>query len=70
MTTPSQNNPVDGEKKESGYYHPCTCRAYNGGQCYNCLNGAHDICTPQRGQHKCNRYKRPSKKLGLTLVFK
>jgi hypothetical protein len=24
--------------------HPCECRAYNGRQCYNCLNGAHDLC--------------------------
>lgn len=24
--------------------HPCKCKEYNGGQCYNCLNGAHHIC--------------------------
>lgn len=23
---------------------PCDCKQYNGGQCYNCLNGAHRIC--------------------------
>lgn len=23
---------------------PCNCTNYNGGQCYNCLNGAHSIC--------------------------
>ncbi len=25
--------------------HPCKCTAYNGGQCYNCMNGAHSYCT-------------------------
>jgi len=25
-------------------FHSCKCTAYNGGQCYNCLNGAHDLC--------------------------
>ena len=24
--------------------YPCKCTAYNGGQCYNCLNGAHYLC--------------------------
>lgn len=24
--------------------HPCGCTIYNGGQCFNCLNGAHDLC--------------------------
>ncbi len=24
--------------------HPCKCTSYNGRQCYNCLNGAHDLC--------------------------
>lgn len=25
--------------------HPCNCREYNGKQCYNCLNGAHSLCS-------------------------
>ena len=24
--------------------HPCNCIKYNGKQCYNCLNGAHENC--------------------------
>lgn len=24
--------------------HPCQCTDYNGGQCYNCLNGFHAGC--------------------------
>lgn len=24
--------------------HPCRCTDYNGGQCYNCLNGFHRGC--------------------------
>jgi hypothetical protein len=24
--------------------HPCDCKAYNGSQCYNCLNGFHTGC--------------------------
>ncbi len=31
----------------------CDCAKYNGGQCYNCLNGAHDIC--DNGHGECNR---------------
>jgi hypothetical protein len=27
----------------------CDCTKYNGGQCYNCLNGGHDICDDGRG---------------------
>lgn len=45
--------------------HPCKCTDYNGGQCYNCLNGAHKICEAAK---KCK--KRNSKILGLVLVFK
>lgn len=45
--------------------HPCKCADYNGGQCYNCLNGAHDIC------HADKRCKaKASKTPGLMLVFK
>lgn len=29
----------------------CNCKDYNGGQCYNCINGAHNTCS---GKHKCN----------------
>lgn len=32
---------------------PCDCTKYNGGQCFNCLNGAHRIC--DSGQGECNR---------------
>ncbi len=31
----------------------CDCTKYNGGQCYNCLNGGHDICDSGRG--RCSR---------------
>ena len=30
----------------------CDCTKYNGGQCYNCLNGGHEIC--DSGQGKCS----------------
>ena len=30
--------------------HPCSCTSYNGGQCYNCLNGAHSTCS---SKNKC-----------------
>lgn len=41
--------------------HPCDCTDYNGGQCFNCLNGAHAFC------ETCQEpdVKQP----GLTLVF-
>jgi hypothetical protein len=42
--------------------HPCGCTAYNGGQCYNCLNGAHENC-PSCGQ-------RNDKSLGLRVVVR
>lgn len=45
--------------------HPCKCTDYNGDQCYNCLNGAHDICEARK---KCKTRK--SKQIGLLLVFK
>jgi hypothetical protein len=32
--------------------YPCDCKSYNGRQCYNCLNGAHDIC---EGEPRCNK---------------
>jgi len=44
--------------------HPCKCTDYNGGQCYNCLNGAHRIC--EAG--KCK--KRNAGRIGLTIVAK
>lgn len=31
----------------------CNCTLYNGGQCYNCLNGAHRICGD--GSGRCNK---------------
>lgn len=43
--------------------HPCKCKEYNGGQCYNCLNGAHNICSK-----KCRT--RNSKQLGVRIVIK
>ncbi len=45
--------------------HPCKCKYYNGKQCYNCLNGAHDIC---EAQNRC-KVKR-SEQVGLILIFK
>ena len=42
--------------------HPCDCKEYNGGQCYNCLNGAHSHC------RACGR--KDDKHLGLMLVFR
>lgn len=44
--------------------HTCKCHDYNNSQCYNCLNGAHDICSA-RG--KCKT--RPSKVLGMLIVI-
>lgn len=51
------------EKK--GQIHPCKCTDYNGGQCYNCLNGAHKICEAKK---RCG--KRDSKSIGLRIVEK
>ena len=31
---------------------PCDCKNYNGGQCYNCLNGQHSICEQKGGCKK------------------
>jgi hypothetical protein len=45
--------------------HPCTCTNYNGGQCYNCLNGAHDIC---EARPKCGKAR--DKQVGLPIVVK
>ncbi len=44
--------------------HPCKCTSCNGGQCYNCLNGAHDICD---AKVKCK--KRRAKQIGVMLKF-
>jgi hypothetical protein len=47
--------------------HPCKCTDYNGEQCYNCLNGAHHICSaPKRKRCK----KRMAKIIGLMFVIK
>jgi len=43
--------------------YPCKCKAYNGGQCYNCLNGAHHICEARGG---C---KTKTRGIGLKIVF-
>jgi len=45
-------------------FHPCSCISYNGKQCYNCLNGAHEFCG---SKNKCK--KRNSKHLGLGIVI-
>jgi hypothetical protein len=45
--------------------HPCDCTSYNGGQCYNCLNGFHSHC---EGKKKCET--KDSKSLGLKLTWK
>lgn len=44
--------------------HPCKCTGYNGSQCYNCLNGAHNIC---EAKPKC---KVKTKSVGLQIVIK
>jgi len=53
--------------KENGTFHPCTCTDYNGGQCYNCLNGAHQWCEA-KGKSKCK--KGNAKLMGVKLIFK
>ena len=49
--------------KDNVMLHPCKCTSYNGQQCYNCLNGAHDICG---GTPKCKQKR--DKVLGLPIV--
>ncbi len=44
--------------------HPCKCTAYNRGQCYNCLNGAHHICSAKK---KCGAPR--AKEMGLKIVI-
>ena len=39
MSNTDEANPVQCDVM----LHPCKCATYNGRQCYNCLNGAHDI---------------------------
>lgn len=43
--------------------HPCNCKEYNGGQCYNCLNGAHKYCP------SCSKTEN-DKSIGITIVTK
>jgi hypothetical protein len=43
--------------------HPCNCREYNDGQCYNCLNGAHRLC-----EGKCK--KKNARQVGLMITWK
>ena len=45
------------ESKESGAGPTCDCTKYNGGQCYNCLNGHHEIC--DSGQGVCSKSALP-----------
>ena len=59
MSKADEASPVQGDVR----LHPCRCTAYNGGQCYNCLNGAHDICSATK---KCRQ--RRDKVLGLPIV--
>ena len=40
---------------------PCDCTGYNGGQCYNCLNGFHVGCP-----HHCSGSAEPLRAQGLT----
>lgn len=46
--------------------HPCNCKEYNGGQCYNCLNGAHEFCDGgckqknDKHPYNCNKKLTPS----------
>jgi hypothetical protein len=54
-------------RKVNGKFHPCTCDSYNGDQCYNCLNGAHNIC---EGETKCNRSRKKQGNVGVNLIFK
>lgn len=55
--------PVAGPDDPGGAFHSepgsslkatCNCRAYNGGPCYNCLNGGHAIC---EGTSPCSSKK-------------
>jgi hypothetical protein len=42
--------------------HSCDCKNYNGGQCYNCLNGFHRGCD--------GRCKKPNaRRMGLRIVY-
>lgn len=43
--------------------HKCDCKEYNGGQCYNCLNGAHKYCPA------CSKTEN-EKSLGLRIIIK
>ncbi len=50
---------------ETKMIHHCNCKDYNGGQCYNCLNGAHEFCSAKKICRNKN-----SKQLGLPIVIK
>ena len=43
--------------------HPCRCTDYNGGQCYNCLNGFHKGCAK-----RCRT--KNAKVMGLRIVVR
>lgn len=51
-----------GKMKLTSAFHPCECVESNGGQCYNCLNGAHHLCSG-----RCKKSK--SKRMGVLLSF-
>lgn len=42
--------------------HSCDCKEYNGGQCYNCINGAHEYC------EACG--KKNAKQMGVKIIIK
>jgi len=45
--------------------YPCNCTHNGGEQCYNCLNGAHSICSANK---KCD--KETGNHVGLRIVIK
>lgn len=54
--------PREEEKVYRRPFHPCRCTSYNGGQCFNCLNGAHGLC------QRCG--KRSVRNVGLIIQAK
>jgi len=54
---------ISTENAQPEQIHPCSCTSYNGKQCYNCLNGAHEIC---EAKIKC--VQKNSEQVGLPIV--
>ena len=52
-------------KPEGFIFHRCACTGYNGGQCYNCINGAHELC-----DHTPKCANKNSRQVGVKLVFR